>query len=102
MREAVPSEPSSSKLIWATRNRCRLSSNAAVFTAVMHFAAFIEAGESVKVPEKYFANNSVGTFNLLRNLVKAQVSRFVFSSTAAVYGEPVSVPIVEEHPLRPT
>jgi UDP-glucose 4-epimerase len=72
------------------------------FDAVMHFAALIEAGESVQAPERYFDNNSARTLTLLRVMLKHRVSRFVFSSTAAVYGEPQSVPIVEEHPLAPT
>jgi len=72
------------------------------FDAVMHFAAFIEAGESVKVPEKYFHNNSLCALTLLRMMLKHNVLRFVFSSTAAVYGEPKIVPIPEDHPLSPT
>ena len=72
------------------------------FDAVMHFAALIEAGESVKVPEQYFQNNSLNTLTLLRMMLKHGVMRFVFSSTAAVYGEPKVVPIPEDHPLSPT
>jgi UDP-glucose 4-epimerase len=72
------------------------------FEAVMHFAALIEAGESVKVPEQYFDNNSLRTLTLLRVMLKHRVSRYVFSSTAAVYGEPQIVPIPEDHPLAPT
>jgi UDP-glucose 4-epimerase len=72
------------------------------FDAVMHFAALIEAGESVKIPERYFENNSLRTLTLLRMMLKHGVSRFVFSSTAAVYGEPEIVPIPEDHPLAPT
>jgi UDP-glucose 4-epimerase len=72
------------------------------FDAVMHFAAYIEAGESVKVPEKYFDNNSLRALALLRMMLKHNVMRFVFSSTAAVYGEPQTVPIPEDHPLAPT
>ena len=72
------------------------------FDAVMHFAALIEAGESVKVPEQYFDNNSLRTLTLLRVMLKHKVSRFVFSSTAAVYGEPKVIPIPEDHPLSPT
>ncbi|HZD30329.1 MAG TPA: UDP-glucose 4-epimerase GalE, partial [Candidatus Angelobacter sp.] len=72
------------------------------FDAVLHFAALIEAGESVKAPEKYFDNNSARTLTLLRVMLKHKVSRFVFSSTAAVYGEPQAVPIPEDHPLAPT
>jgi UDP-glucose 4-epimerase len=72
------------------------------FDAVMHFAALIEAGESVKIPEQYFQNNSLNTLILLRTMLKHNVVRFVFSSTAAVYGEPKTVPIPENHPLSPT
>jgi UDP-glucose 4-epimerase len=72
------------------------------FDAVMHFAALIEAGESVKVPEQYFDNNSLRPLTLLRVMLKHKVSRFVFSSTAAVYGEPKMIPIPEDHPLSPT
>jgi len=72
------------------------------FEAVLHFAALIEAGESVKVPEQYFDNNSLRTLTLLRAMLRYQVMRFVFSSTAAVYGEPQIVPIPEDHPLAPT
>ena len=72
------------------------------FDAVLHFAALIEAGESVKVPEQYFDNNSLRTLTLLRVMLKHRVMRYVFSSTAAVYGEPKTVPIPEDHPLAPT
>jgi UDP-glucose 4-epimerase len=72
------------------------------FDAVMHFAALIEAGESVQVPERYFDNNSLRTLTLLRVMLKHKVSRFVFSSTAAVYGEPRTIPIPEDHVLAPT
>ncbi len=72
------------------------------FDAVMHFAAFIEAGESVLCPEKYFDNNSARTLNLLRAVLKYRVTRFVLSSTAAVYGEPRRIPIMEDDPLEPT
>jgi len=72
------------------------------FDAVLHFAALIEAGESVKAPETYFENNSLRTMTLLRAMLRHNVMRLVFSSTAAVYGEPETVPIPEEHPLAPT
>jgi UDP-glucose 4-epimerase len=72
------------------------------FNAVMHFAAFIETGESLQQPEKYFDNNSAKTLSLLRTVLKYQVLRFVFSSTAAVYGEPRRTPIMEDDPLDPT
>ena len=70
--------------------------------AVMHFAGFIEAGESMKVPEIFFRNNSANTLTLLEAMLRHRVKRMVFSSTAAVYGEPEQVPITESHPLRPT
>jgi UDP-glucose 4-epimerase len=72
------------------------------FNAVMHFAGFIEAGESMQQPEKYFDNNSAKTLSLLQSVLKHQVPRFVFSSTAAVYGEPKRIPIMEDDPLDPT
>src|SRR5271157_919902 len=72
------------------------------FDAVMHFAAFIEAGESVLCPEKYFDNNSARTLSLLQAVLKYRVPRFVLSSTAAVYGEPRRIPIMEDDPLEPT
>lgn len=69
---------------------------------VMHFAALIEAGESMKKPEIYFRNNSASTLSLLEAMLTSGVNRLVFSSTAAVYGEPESTPIREDSPLRPT
>ena len=72
------------------------------FDAVMHFAASIEAGESVVCPEKFFDNNSARALTLLQAVLRYRVPRFVLSSTAAVYGEPRQVPIPEEHPLEPT
>jgi UDP-glucose 4-epimerase len=72
------------------------------FDAVMHFAASIEAGESVLHPEKFFDNNCARTLTLLQAVLKYRVVRFVLSSTAAVYGEPQRTPIPEDHPLEPT
>jgi UDP-glucose 4-epimerase len=69
--------------------------------AVMHFAALIEVGESVIVPMKYYRNNVSATENLLSAMEAAGVRKFVFSSTAAVYGMPKSVPIDEECPKEP-
>jgi UDP-glucose 4-epimerase len=70
--------------------------------ACIHFAALIEAGESVKDPATYFENNTAQGITFLRALVSAGVKRVVFSSTAAVYGEPKETPITEEHPQWPT
>jgi len=72
------------------------------FEGVLHFAAFIEAGESMEVPEKYFRNNTAGTLSLLEAMLAAGPRRLVFSSTAAVYGEPDSTPIREDARLQPT
>jgi UDP-glucose 4-epimerase len=69
---------------------------------VLHFAALIEAGESMQKPEIYFRNNSAGTLALLESMLAADVKRIVFSSTAAVYGEPETVPIEETARLAPT
>ena len=69
--------------------------------AVLHFAGFIEVGESVKDPAKYYANNVGGTLQLLRTVVDHGVKKFIFSSSAAVYGHPKQVPIEENHPLEP-
>jgi UDP-glucose 4-epimerase len=68
------------------------------FDAVMHFAAFIRVEESVALPGKYFRNNFCNTLNLLDAMVRHGVRRFIFSSTAAVYGEPQYVPVDEKHP----
>lgn len=70
--------------------------------AVMHFAAHSLVGESVTRPDIYYRNNVVGTLNLLEAMHKAGVKHFIFSSTAAVYGEPLQIPITEDHPTVPT
>jgi UDP-glucose 4-epimerase len=69
--------------------------------AVVHFAAFTYVGESVKDPAAYYRNNFIGTLNLLDALSRRGVRRIVFSSTAAAYGIPATVPISEEEPTRP-
>jgi len=72
------------------------------FDAVLHFAALIEAGESMQKPEVYFRNNTASTLALLEAMLAHGPRRLVFSSTAAVYGEPESVPIPETARLEPT
>jgi UDP-glucose 4-epimerase len=72
------------------------------FDGVMHFAALIEAGESMKVPELYFRNNTMSTLTLLEAMLATGHDRLVFSSTAACYGEPESTPITENAKLLPT
>jgi UDP-glucose 4-epimerase len=72
------------------------------FDAVMHFASFIQVGESVLDPLKYYQNNVANTLTLLSAMLKHGVTKFIFSSTAAVYGEPQAMsPINESHPLKP-
>ena len=71
------------------------------FDAVLHFAAYIFVGESVSDPEKYYRNNLMGGLNLLRAMRANSVDKIIFSSTAAVYGEPHQVPIPEDHPVIP-
>ena len=72
------------------------------FDAVMHFAGSIEAGESMKSPSLYFRNNTANTVALLEEVLEHRVSRFVFSSTAALYGDPRRPLILETDPLQPT
>ncbi len=71
------------------------------FDAVMHFASFIQVGESVKEPAKYYENNVTNTLNLLDAMVVRGIKRFIFSSSAAVYGNPQIVPIPEDHSKEP-
>ena len=71
------------------------------YDAVMHFASFIEVGESVREPAKYYRNNVANTLALLTAMREAGVDRFIFSSTAAIFGTPQYVPIDERHPRAP-
>jgi len=68
---------------------------------VMHFAAFLDVGESVRDPIRYYRNNVVGALGVLEAMACEQVRHFVFSSTCATYGEPIETPISESHPQRP-
>ena len=70
--------------------------------AVMHFAAHSQVGESVEKPLEYYRNNVANTITLLEAMQAADVRHFIFSSTAAVYGEPLKTPITEDHPCAPT
>ena len=76
--------------------------NGQPFDGVLHFAALIEAGDSMKWPEAFFRNNTASTLALLEAMLAHGPRRLVFSSTAAVYGEPESVPITEDARLNPT
>jgi UDP-glucose-4-epimerase GalE len=68
---------------------------------VMHFAAFLDVGESVRDPAKYYRNNVVGALSVLEAMAAESVTWFVFSSTCATYGEPIETPIAETHPQHP-
>ena len=69
--------------------------------SVMHFAAHAYVGESVKNPKKYFHNNVTAALVLLDSVMQSRVRKFIFSSTCAVYGNPVKVPITEDNPRQP-
>lgn len=85
------------------RDRERLSAVIAAYkpAAIVHFAALIEVGESVRDPAAFFDNNVAGTLSLLRAAQDAGVDKLVFSSTCATYGEPEAVPMSEGHPQQP-
>jgi UDP-glucose 4-epimerase len=69
--------------------------------AVIHFAAYAYVGESVANPQKYYENNLRNTLNLLQVMLENDTHYFVFSSSCAVYGDPLSIPITEKHPQNP-
>lgn len=71
------------------------------FDAVMHFASHIQVGESVRDPAKYYRNNVVNALNLLDTMYAHGIDKFIFSSTAAIFGEPQYLPIDEAHPKQP-
>jgi UDP-glucose 4-epimerase len=99
-REAVPSGARLvvADLLDADATREAVSEG---FDGVLHFAALALVGESVSHPERYYRTNVGGTLNLLEAMLAADVARLVFSSTAAVYGQPDEVPIPEDAPQRP-
>jgi UDP-glucose-4-epimerase GalE len=70
-------------------------------SAVMHFAAYLDVGESVREPAKYYRNNALGALSVLEAMAAESVRHFVFSSTCATYGEPIETPIAETHPQHP-
>jgi UDP-glucose 4-epimerase len=86
----------------ADRNKVVSVCREYMIETVMHFAAHSQVGESMEKPALYYANNVVGGLTLLEAVIEAKVRNFIFSSSAAVYGEPLEVPISEEHPLKPT
>lgn len=101
-RDALPSEARFVQGDLADRALIEATLKEIHFDGLMHFAALIEAGESMKVPETYFRNNSMATLTLLEAMISTGHDRLVFSSTAACYGEPESTPITEEARLQPT
>lgn len=74
---------------------------ASTYDAVMHFSAKSLVGESINNPDRYYLNNVVGTVNLLNALIRHRIDKFIFSSSAAVFGSPEYTPIDEQHPTRP-
>jgi UDP-glucose 4-epimerase len=99
--EAVPARAAFIQGDLADSHSLALALTSQKFDAVMHFAAFIEAGESMKDPGKFFRNNLVNSLSLMDMAVRAGVKRFVLSSTAAVY-QSSEEPLSEESPLGPT
>jgi len=101
-RDLVPARAEFLEGDIADRAKLEAIFDARHFDGVMHFAALIEAGESMKVPEVYFRANTAATLGLLEAMIAKKVERLVFSSTAALYGNPESVPILEDAKLSPT
>ncbi len=69
--------------------------------AIIHFAGFIEVEESIKKPLVYYANNTANTINLIEVMLETGVNKLIFSSTAAVYGNPATTPVDENYPMQP-
>jgi UDP-glucose 4-epimerase len=101
-RQAVPPLAEFVHADLADRDRLAQLFNSQRFDAVMHFAAFIEAGESMKSPETFFRNNTSNALCVLESMLVVGVKRFVFSSTAALFGNPQRTPIEEDDLLQPT
>jgi UDP-glucose 4-epimerase len=101
-RQAVPSKAELVVADLADKENLSAIFRRQNFDAVLHFAAFIEAGESMKVPEIFFRNNTANALSVLEAMISAGVKRFVFSSTAALYGNPARTPIEEDDLLQPT
>jgi UDP-glucose 4-epimerase len=85
----------------ADRERLLLALKAKKYAAVLHFASLIQVGESYSDPGKYYTHNLTTSLNLLNAMREVGISRFIFSSSAAVYGIPEQIPIPESHPLKP-
>lgn len=101
-REAVPKGAELDVADLADREHLNSLFRENGFDTVLHFAAFIEAGESMTSPETFFRNNTANALTLLEAMLAHNVKRFVFSSTAALYGNPLRTPIEEDDALQPT
>ena len=88
--------------LWRRRACWTASSPSTPSMRCMHFAAYIEAGESMVDPGRFFVNNTARPMVLLDRMIAHGVKKFIFSSTAATYGDPEYTPIDEEHPKAPT
>jgi len=101
-REALPLHPSARFINTDINDRKTIEDICVTgIDIVMHFASFIEVGESVKNPLKYYTNNVSKTIAFLETLIQVGVKNIIFSSSAAVYGIPEKLPITEDSPLRP-
>ena len=100
-RDAVPAGATFVQAGVADRERMRDVLGLHAVEAILHFAGRIEVGESMRDPRRYYERNVAATIALLDAALDARVGRFVLSSTAAVYGDPVRVPIDEDHPTSP-
>lgn len=103
-KEAVPPEVEFDDIDLLDFDSLSYSIRSQLPDAIVHFAAFAYVGESVDHPELYYQNNVVGGFNLIRAAVENGVTKFVFSSTCSIYGNPVRIPIGEEqlpNPINP-
>jgi UDP-glucose 4-epimerase len=100
-RSAVPQDVPFVQADVADRARVTEALRAHRVEAVLHFASRIQVGESVANPRLYFTGNLAASVALLESVLDAGVERFVLSSTAAVYGDPIRVPIEEDHPTAP-
>lgn len=100
-RNAVPSDVPFLESCLGARDRVSAFITDHGFDSVLHFGAATQVGESVEAPYKYYTNNTVNTLNLIQASIASGVENFVFSSTAAVYGEVGSEPVNEDTPPAP-
>ncbi len=100
-KEAIPENVAFEKVDIRNREEIREALKKYNIESVVHFAAFAYVGESVENPGMYYENNVVGSFNLIDEVEKAGIKKFVFSSTCSLYGNPDSVPISENESVKP-